>query len=134
MKQHPPFRFVLSEMSGSLVQQLELFALVNLGLVQSLVSGVLSPTEAIHCFYHADNCLYVQKHFRSKEATAVMSHGVQLPDLFEVLPAEEARREFYHELNRTTGHSYTHAARCEIASCAISAALSASTAAVTSGV
>jgi hypothetical protein len=27
-----------------------------------------------------------------------MSHGVQLPDLFESLPAEEARREFYREL------------------------------------
>ena len=98
MKQYSPFRLVLSEMSESLTQQLELFALVNLGLVQSLVSGVLSPAEAIQRFYHADNCLYVQKHFRSKEATAVMSHGIQLPDLFEALPAEEARREFYHEL------------------------------------
>jgi hypothetical protein len=85
-------------MSGSLAQQLELFALVNLGLVQSLASGVLSPIEAIQRFYHTDNCLYVQHHFRSKEATAIMSHGVQLPDLFEALPAEEARREFYHEL------------------------------------
>jgi hypothetical protein len=27
-----------------------------------------------------------------------MSRGVQLPDLFECLAAEEARREFYHEL------------------------------------
>ncbi len=27
-----------------------------------------------------------------------MSLGVQLPDLFEWLPAEEAQREFYHEL------------------------------------
>ena len=98
MKQYPPFRLVLSELSGNLRQQLELFALVNLGLVQSLVSGILSPTEAVQRFYHADNCLYVQKRFRSKEATAVMSHGVQLPDLFEALPTEEARREFYHEL------------------------------------
>lgn len=98
MKQRHPFRLVLSEMSGGLAQQLELFALVNLGLVQSLASGVLSPTEAIQRFYHADNCFYVQNHFRSKEANAIMSHGVQLPDLFESLPAEEARREFYHEL------------------------------------
>ena len=37
-------------------------------------------------------------------------------------------------LNRTTGHSYTQAASCEISSCAISAARSAWTAAVTSGV
>jgi hypothetical protein len=27
-----------------------------------------------------------------------MSHGVQLPDLFDCLPAEEAQREFFHEL------------------------------------
>ncbi len=36
-------------------------------------------------------------------------------------------------LNRTTRHSYTHAASCKIASCEVSA-LSASIAAVTSGV
>ena len=30
----------------------------------------------------------------------VMSRGVQLPDLFESLPAEEAQREFLHELKR----------------------------------
>jgi len=77
---------------------LELFALVNLGLVQSLASGILSPTDAIHRFYHADNCLYVQKHFRNKVANEIMSHGVQLPDLFKSLSAEEAQREFHHEL------------------------------------
>jgi hypothetical protein len=27
-----------------------------------------------------------------------MSHGVQLPDLFEALSADEASREFFHEL------------------------------------
>ena len=98
MRQHPPFRIVLSATSGSLMEQRELFALLNLGLVQSLASGILSPTEAVERFYHVDNCLYVQKHFRQKEASAIMSHGVQLPDLFECLPAEEAQREFYHEL------------------------------------
>ena len=46
-------------LSGSLAQQL--FALVNLGLVQSMASGVLTPTEAVERFYHARNCLYVQK-------------------------------------------------------------------------
>jgi len=89
---------ILSALAGNLAQQLELFALVNLGLVQSLASGILSPAEAVERFYHADNCLYVQKHFRKREANAIMSRGVQLPDLFESLPAEEARREFYHEL------------------------------------
>lgn len=36
--------------------------------------------------------------FQKKEANAIMSRGVQLPDLFECLPVEEARREFYYEL------------------------------------
>ena len=98
MRRRHPFRIVLSETSGSLAQQLELFALLNLGFVQSLASGVLSPTEAIQRFYHADNCLYVRKYLRNKEANSIMSHGVQLADLFECLPAEEARREFYREL------------------------------------
>lgn len=92
------FRIVLSDSGKSPTQQLELFALLNLGITQSLVSGVLSATEALQNFYHADNCLYVQKHLLSKEANVIMSHGVQLPDLFDYLPAEEAQREFLHEL------------------------------------
>ena len=89
---------LLSEIPGRPPQQLELFALLNLGLTQSLASGILSPTEAVERFYHADNCLYVQRYLRKREATAIMSRGVQLPDLFECLPEDEARREFYHEL------------------------------------
>jgi hypothetical protein len=89
---------MLSSVPGSSVQQLEIFALINLGLAQSMASGVLSPTEAIERFYHADNCLFVQKHLRKKLASTIMSRGVQLPDLFESLPPEEARREFYLEL------------------------------------
>jgi hypothetical protein len=98
MKQSHPLRVVLSELSGGPGRQLELFALVNLGLVQSIASGVLTPTEAVERFYHARNCLYVQKHFRRKEAQIIMSHGVQLPDLFDSLSPEEAQRELYHEL------------------------------------
>jgi hypothetical protein len=103
MKQRHPSRMLLSDVPGNPAQQLELFALVNLGLVQSLASGILSPDEAVKRFYHADNCLYVQRHFRRREANTIMSHGVQLPDLFECLPPEEARREFYHELETIRG-------------------------------
>ena len=98
MRQSYQLRSVLSDASGDLPQQLELFALVNLGLVQSLASGVLSATEAVQHFYNADNCLFVRTHFRSREANAIMSHGVQLPDLFDSLSPEEAQREFCHEL------------------------------------
>jgi hypothetical protein len=98
MRHDSPFRILLSETRGSLPQQFELFALVNLGLVQSLASGMLSVTEAVDRFYNADNCLYVRKHFRNRDADTIMSHGVQLPDLFDCLSPEEARPQFYHEL------------------------------------
>lgn len=91
---------LLSDTNGDLNSQLERFALLNLGLVQSLTSGISSPTEAIRRFYHADNCLYVQKNFRNRDATAIMSRGVQLPDLFDVLSSEEAQREFFQELEK----------------------------------
>jgi hypothetical protein len=40
----------------------------------------------------------VRKSLKDKTADDVMGRGVQLPDLFDCLPAEEARREFLHEL------------------------------------
>ena len=100
MRQHHSLRIVLSEAGSDTTDQLELFSLLNLGLTQSLASGVLSPSDALHRFYHAENCLYVRKHLRDRDATAIMSRGVQLPDLFESLEAEEAQREFLHELEK----------------------------------
>jgi hypothetical protein len=98
MKKRHWSRILLSEMTGSQSQKLQLFALVNLGLVQSLASGVITTTEAVKKFYHADNCLYVRKHLRNPEANAVMSRAVQLPDLLDALAKDEAQREFYQEL------------------------------------
>jgi hypothetical protein len=98
MRKNNNFRVVLSDISGDLTQQLRYFALLNLGMVQSLASGVISATEAVQLFYNAENCLYVREHFRNKKANAIMSHGVQLPDLFDALSTEEASRELFHEL------------------------------------
>jgi hypothetical protein len=67
-------------------------------MVQSLASGIMSASEATRFFYNAENCLYAKEHLRNKKADAIMSHGVQLSDLFEVLAADEASREFFHEL------------------------------------
>lgn len=100
MKKNYPFRIVLSDTCRDIgvIQRLEHFALLNLGMVQSLGAGILGGTEAIQRFYHWDNCLYVRKHLRNRRANAIMSHGIQLPDLFDSLPAEEAQREFLHKL------------------------------------
>ena len=96
-------RILLSEHRGSRTQQLELFAIVNLGIVESLASGALAPAEVVQCFYHAANCLYARRTLRSKDVDDVMSRGVQLPDLFDALGAVEAHREFYRELETIRG-------------------------------
>ena len=98
MTRHRTSRILLSDQRGSRAQRLEFFAIVNLGIAQSLASGALTPVEAVQRFYHSANCLYVRRTLRSKEANDAMSRGVQLPDLFDALDGEEARREFYHEL------------------------------------
>ena len=100
MKQNKQTRIILSEITGNLAQQLRFFALLNLGVAQSLAGGVISAPEAIRLFYNAENCLYVRERFPNKQANAIMSRGVQLPDLFEALPAEEASREFLRELEQ----------------------------------
>jgi hypothetical protein len=89
---------LLPESSRALRPQLTLFALLNLGLIESLVNGLVSPTNAVRFFFNADNCLFVRRRLRSKIADQIMSHGVQLPDLLTMLPPEESLREFQHEL------------------------------------
>ena len=85
--------------SGKLrAEHLALFALINLGIVESLTNGVVSAADALRIFYHADNCLFVRKELRAKAADEIMSRGVQLPDLFETLPTAQAQREFHREL------------------------------------
>ena len=89
---------LLAASSGTSVQQLMLFALLTLGMLESLAHGLLSATDALRVFFHSENCLYVRKQLRDKTADAIMSHGVQLPDLLEILSPTEAHREFQREL------------------------------------
>jgi hypothetical protein len=89
---------LLAASGGTSAQQLVVFAWLNLGIVESLANGLLSATNALRVFFHTENCLFVRKQLRNKTADAIMSHGVQLPDLFDVLPREEAHREFQREL------------------------------------
>ena len=79
-------------------QQMTLFALLTLGIIESLANGLLSTTDALQVFFHTENCLFVRKQLRDKTADMIMSHGVQLPDLFEALSMAEAHREFQREL------------------------------------
>lgn len=79
-------------------EQAAVFALLNLGVLSSLSSGMMTASEAVQWFYHVENCQFVRRRLRDKTADEIMSHGVQLSDLFDVLSPEEAQREFQHEL------------------------------------
>ena len=89
---------ILSTSSEVPAQRLVLFALLTLGIIESLANGLLSTTDALRVFFHMENCFFVRKQLRDKSADTIMSHGVQLPDLFEALPTAEAHREFQREL------------------------------------
>jgi hypothetical protein len=89
---------LLSDMDADTARRLELFALINLGVVELLASGSLSSAEATQFFFNAENCMFVRKRLREKIADQIMSHGVQLRDLFDVLPGREAQQEFQREL------------------------------------
>ncbi|PIU30824.1 MAG: hypothetical protein COT06_11480 [Syntrophobacteraceae bacterium CG07_land_8_20_14_0_80_61_8] len=88
----------LLSQAGDRDQQVTSFALLCLGIIESLAGGLVSVTDVLRLFFHAENCLFVRKSLKQKIADQIMSHGVQLPDLFDALPAEEAQREFQHEL------------------------------------
>ena len=98
MRKNKASRIQLSTTMKDVHEPLVVFALLNLGLAQSLGSGVMTPEAAVETFYHGDNCLFVQRGIRNRVATDIMSRGAQLADLFAALPAAEARREFYAEL------------------------------------
>ncbi len=79
-------------------QKVVWFALLSLGAIESLVSGAIRASDSIRILFHADNCLFVRERLRHEDADEVMSRGVQLPDLFDTLPAEEAHQEYQREL------------------------------------
>jgi hypothetical protein len=90
---------ILAVASDNRDDRLPIFAVVTQGIIESLANGSLSAKDVVSFFFNSENCLHVRKHLKNKLADKLMSHGVQLPDLFEVLPLEEAQRQFLHELN-----------------------------------
>ncbi len=79
-------------------EQVEIFALLNLGILESLSHGLISAADALSTFYHAENCQFVRQRMRNRTADEIMSRGVQLSDLFDALPPLVAQRQFQHEL------------------------------------
>jgi hypothetical protein len=89
---------LLAESGQTRAEQVEIFALLTLGVLESLSHGLISAADALRTFFHAENCLYVRQQVRSRTADEIMSHGVQLSDLFDSPPPLVAQREFQHEL------------------------------------
>ncbi len=79
-------------------QRISWFALLSLGAIESLASGSIRASDAIRLLFHAENCLFVRERLQHDDADEVMSRGVQLPDLFDALPAEVAHQEYQREL------------------------------------
>ncbi len=92
------FEALLNAAAGDRTEELRLFSRLILGVTEELEHGSISASDAVRSVYNADNCLFIRKRFRKELPDRIMSHGVQLPDLFEALPGELAYREFKHEL------------------------------------
>jgi hypothetical protein len=90
---------ILAEPGGTPARRLILFALLTLGVIESFANGLMSPTDAVRSFFNADNCVFVHNRLKDKVADKIMSHGAQLVDLFDILTADEARRQVQHELS-----------------------------------
>jgi hypothetical protein len=98
MKNAVELKALLGDADRARPQQAAVFALLCLGIIDSLANGLLGAADAVRLFFNAENCLFVRKRLRDKLADKIMSHGVQLPDLFDVLPTDETHREFQREL------------------------------------
>lgn len=107
MKNQIQLKFLLGSNDKTVEEQLALFALLNLGVLESLTTGLISATDANTIFFNAENCLFVRQQLHSKGADEIMSYGVQLSNLFDVLPQAQAQREFQRELNTMRSLSLT---------------------------
>ena len=90
---------LLRASAGTNRQAIETFSVLNLGLIESLRSGTINANECVARFYNAANCSYVRRKIKNPICDEIMSRGVQLPDLFDILPPSAARRQFSKELN-----------------------------------
>jgi len=90
--------FDLATITAGQRQPLALFAVTSLGMIESLLAGTVTPTEATSAFFHGRNIRFAKVKLRDSRAMELLGRGVQLADLFDALPVEEAHREFQHVL------------------------------------
>jgi hypothetical protein len=78
-------------------RKLAALAIFNLLIIELIATGAMDAEEATRTFYNADNCGFVRR-LKNSAADELMSRGVQLADLFDVLPASQAKLELAKEL------------------------------------
>ena len=100
MKDNIDLSGLLTGLGSEAPSQLGVFAFLGLGVVESLATGALSASDAVRVLFNSQNCQYVHKKLRDEVADKIMSHGVQLADLFEALPEQVAQQEFQRELEK----------------------------------
>jgi hypothetical protein len=91
-------QLVLDPVGADSARKLELFALLTLGIIESLENRLLSPAQAITVFFNLENCRFVRDNLPAEGADHVMGRGVQLPDLLDALNPEDAHKEFQREV------------------------------------
>jgi hypothetical protein len=74
------------------------FALLALGIAESLSVGALSANDVVTDFFNGDNCFFVEEILHDEAAKEIMGRGVQLADLFDALPHDTAQRELESEI------------------------------------
>jgi hypothetical protein len=101
----PKFKLesLVDQSGGTRKQKLAALATVTLGMIEALSSEAMEPADATIAFFNAENCLWVHRQLKSAAADEIMSRGVQLADLFDVLPPAKARMEFAKELKQMRG-------------------------------
>lgn len=96
----PTFKLekMLAQSGRSRKQKLAALATLNLGIIGALSSEAMELTEATVAFFNGENCLWVHRQLKCAAADEIMSRGVQLADLFDVLPPAKAKVEYFKEL------------------------------------
>jgi hypothetical protein len=78
-------------------RKLAVFAGLNLAMLHSIDNKGAALPDITAGFYNVANCLYVRRSLKHNEADELMSRGVQLADLFDVLPRKQAEAELKRE-------------------------------------
>lgn len=89
---------MLANASMRTEERREVFALIVLGLLDSLEGRVLTTADVSALFFNVGNSRFVASTLGCIDAEEVMARGCQLADLFDAIDPDEARAELATEV------------------------------------